>query len=319
MRRLTTPLPSASTYGPRPAWRSSRVSSSGEPPGSMRSVSPGCRTVPGRNGVAEDELVRPAGVVELDQVPAEVDRAAARVGDGDRLVAARLHVQAHLAGQRVAARHQARVDLRRAQVALRVEQVGAVAHRPEARGDVLERGLLQAPVLREPAGRAAADAQAQRLAGRDDGRVGEPVAGHVVGAVAQPGVAHPPAAEPQVAPAAVVDVDPLAVEVLRVVAVGVPVDRDREREVLVGAGAAGARVVEALARAGGALRQHGVLAVVGVLDAGWAATARARPAARAWRGRASGRPGAPTRSAAAACWSGWSPSGRRAARASPSA
>ena len=50
VRRLTTPLPSASTYGPRPAWRSRRVSSDGEPPGSIRSVSPGWSTVPGRNG-----------------------------------------------------------------------------------------------------------------------------------------------------------------------------------------------------------------------------------------------------------------------------
>ena len=31
VRRLTTPLPSASTNEPRPAWRSRRVSSAGEP------------------------------------------------------------------------------------------------------------------------------------------------------------------------------------------------------------------------------------------------------------------------------------------------
>ena len=222
--------------------------------------------MPALERIAEDELVRLAGVVQLDQVAAEVDRQAADVRDRDRLVAPRLHLQAHATGQRVAARHHARVGLRRAQVALRVEQVGAVAHRAEAGGDVLERGLAQAPVLLEVACGAAADAHAQRAPGRDDGGVREPVAGHVVLPVAQPGVAHPPAPEGQVAPAAVVDVDPLAVEVLRVVAVRVPVDGHGDRQVLVGPGTARRRVVEARARGRGALGQHEVLAVVGVLD-----------------------------------------------------
>ena len=57
-----------------------------------------------------------------------------------------LRADREVAGVGVRARLAARVDLRRAQVALRVEQVGAVAHRGLVARDVLERRAAQAPV-----------------------------------------------------------------------------------------------------------------------------------------------------------------------------
>ena len=161
------------------------------------------------------------------------------------------------------------VDHPGADVALRVEQVGAVALAAVVARGVVEHGRGQVPEeLARRSSRPGPRRRVTRGAGRDDraGRERE---------AAQAGVAHVPAVERQrVDRVVVADLDPLAVDVVGVVAVGVPVGPQPDRVALVGPDAAVVGREQALARGGRLLGQHAVADVGGVLGLRRATTAR---------------------------------------------
>ena len=154
-----------------------------------------------------------------------------------------------------------------AQVALRVEEVGAVAEGPRVGGDVVEHGHPLAPVQVAPVVASAAAAEHDRAAGRHRRPGWEAEAGRAAGAGAQVGVPQPPARQRHGAVAAVEHLGPLAVEVRGVVPVGVVLRAHLQPGGLVGARAARRRVPEADPPCPRRLGELVVLAVVGPLGA----------------------------------------------------
>ena len=169
LRMLIALPPSARTLPPRPRCQRSRSSWRGGAARVDAQRLAGRQPRAGREGRGPGVAARVPAQVQREQVAVEVHLPRARVRHGDLLGRPRVHREPDAPLQRVRAGAQARPGGAGPEVALGVEEVGAVAEGPRVGGDVVEDRCLLAPVHVVPVVAPAADVEHDRAAGRHGG------------------------------------------------------------------------------------------------------------------------------------------------------